>query len=282
MTPAARLQAAAEIIDRISSGVPAEKALTNWARNSRFAGSKDRRAVRDHVFDCLRKWRSTAALGGGETGRARILGLLRDTKGDLETAFTGHGHGPAPLTDEEMLAGDTPTGPDAWDLPDWIAALFEEGLGDQAEATALALRHRAPVFLRINTLKANVTSAQASLTEEGIETLAHGLSPTALLVVEGARKIAQSKPYLEGLVELQDAASQAVIDMLPLETGMRVLDYCAGGGGKTLAMAAKVNGTIVAHDADTRRMKDLPSRAERAGASVKTVAQPEGHFDLVL
>ncbi|WP_299921605.1 RsmB/NOP family class I SAM-dependent RNA methyltransferase [uncultured Pelagimonas sp.] len=282
MTPAARLQAAADILDRIGEGVAAEKALTNWARNSRFAGSKDRRAVRDHVFDCLRKWRSTAALGGAETGRARILGLLRETGADVEAMFAGQGHGPAPLSEAEQQSERQPEGFEAWDLPDWLGDVFQDGLGPEAEATAHALRNRAPVFLRVNTLKAGRETAQRLLAEEGIETAPHDLSPTCLQVTDGARKVAQSQAYLTGQVELQDAASQAVVDMLPLEPGLRVLDYCAGGGGKSLAMAAQMAGKIDAHDADPRRMKDLPARATRAGALVTPITKPNGPYDLVL
>lgn len=283
MTPAARLQAAAEIIDRISSGVAAEKALTNWARNSRYAGSKDRRAVRDHVFDCLRMWRSTAALGGAETGRARVLGLLRNAGIDPDTMFTGQGHAPAPLSDEEKAGGGPPDGYAAWDLPDWLGQKFSDGLGDKAEVTAMALRRRADVFLRVNTLKADLAAAQDALAAEGILTVPHDLSATALRVTEGARMVARSQTYLTGMVELQDAASQAVVDMLPLRPGMRVLDYCAGGGGKTLAMAAYLmGGPVTAHDANPGRMSDLPTRVERAGAKVEIVDAPVGQFDLVL
>jgi 16S rRNA (cytosine967-C5)-methyltransferase len=81
---------------------------------------------------------------------------------------------------------------------------------------------------------------------------------------------------------LQDLSSQAVVEALPLRAGMRILDYCAGGGGKTLALAAGVDGAVDAHDADPRRMRDLPVRATRAGAKVHLITQPQGHYDLVL
>ena len=108
MTPAARLQAAIEILDRVLDGEPAEKALTTWARRSRFAGSKDRAAVRDHVFTALRCRRSHAALGGSETGRGLILGALREGGDDPDSFFTGEGHAPAPLSDAERTAGRPP------------------------------------------------------------------------------------------------------------------------------------------------------------------------------
>ncbi len=282
MTPAARWAAAASVLDQFAAGEPAEKALTTWARKSRFAGSKDRAAIRDHVFDILRCWRSTAALGGGETGRARVLGRLRQTGVDPETVFTADGYALSALTDAERRAGRTPEGAEGLDLPDWLCDIFINELRDDAEAVSEALRHRASVFLRVNLLKADLPGAQQALLADGIETVPHPLSDTSLQVIDGARRIAQSDAYRSGLVELQDAASQAVVDALPLVSGMRCLDYCAGGGGKTLALAARLNGPVDAHDADPRRMSDLPARAARAGAEITRVDRPKGAYDLVL
>lgn len=282
MTPAARWAAAADILDQIGAGEPAEKALTTWARKSRFAGSKDRAAIRDHVFDILRCWRSTAALGGGQTGRARVLGRLRQIGEDPNGVFLGEGYALAALSDDEREAGHTPSGAEARDLPDWIYDILINDLPGDADATAEALRHRASVFLRVNLLKTDLSGAQTVLRDAGIVTQPHPLSKTALEVVDGARQVAQSEAFRTGLVELQDAASQAVVDALPLSEGMRCLDYCAGGGGKTLALAARLRGPVEAHDADPRRMTDLPTRAERAGADVTLVTAPKGAYDLIL
>ena len=142
MTPGARVQAAIDLLDEIFAGAPAERALTGWARRSRFAGSKDRAAVRDHVFDALRRWRSCAVLGGGESGRARMIGLLRGEGTDPATLFTGDGHAPAPLSPAEDAAGAPPQGLDALDLPDWLWPLWQDSLGEAAEACAETLRHR--------------------------------------------------------------------------------------------------------------------------------------------
>ncbi|APZ54840.1 RsmB/NOP family class I SAM-dependent RNA methyltransferase [Salipiger abyssi] len=282
MTPAARIAAAAGILDEIAGGRAAEQALLRWARASRFAGSKDRAAVRDHVFDALRRWRSAAALGGGESGRARMLGLLRQAGTDPDTLFTGAGHAPAPLSVAERAAGSVPEGAEALDLPDWLWPLWSASLGEEAAQAAEELRHRAPVFLRVNSLRATCDSARAALAEEGIATRPHPLAETALEVTEGARGVARSRAFTEGLVELQDAASQAVVAALPLAPGMRLLDYCAGGGGKALAMAARIAGPVAAHDANPARMSDLPARAARAGAEISRIADPKGPYDLVL
>ena len=286
MTPAARLLAAIEILDRVLDGEPAEKALTTWARRSRFAGSKDRAAVRDHVFTALRCRRSHAALGGSETGRGLILGALREGGDDPDSFFTGEGHAPAPLSDAERTAGRPPeAGAEAGDIPDWLWPAFTGSLGEEAAEAAAALRHRAPVHLRANRRKATIQAAQAALLREGIIAAPHPAAPLALEVTEGARKIRNSQAYQTGLVELQDAASQAVTEALPLRKGMKVLDFCAGGGGKSLAIAAAEDVQLFAHDIAAQRMRDLPERAQRAGAKV-TVLEPgravaKAPYDLV-
>ncbi len=121
MTPAARLSAAIEVLDRVLAGTPAEQALTNWARGSRFAGSGDRAAVRDLVFDALRCRRSFAALGGAETGRGLVLGGLRAAGVDPTTLFTGEGHAPHRFPPTEATPPAPPEGLAALDCPDWLA-----------------------------------------------------------------------------------------------------------------------------------------------------------------
>jgi 16S rRNA (cytosine967-C5)-methyltransferase len=279
MTPGARLAAAIDVLDRVLAGAAVEAALTNWSRANRYAGSGDRAAVRDLVFDALRCRRSFAALGGGMTGRGLILGGLRSAGGD-EALFSGQGHAPAPVGPDD--AGHAPEGAAALDCPDWLFPLMMDSLGQDAPAILQAMRHRAPVFLRVNALRADTDAALAALAEDGIAAIPCDLVRNALEVTGNARKIQNCRAYLEGLVELQDLSSQAVVAALPLRRGMRVLDYCAGGGGKTLALAAGVGGPVYACDADPRRMRDLPGRAARAGATVHAVARPQGQYDLVL
>ena len=287
MTPAARHQAAIEILDQVLDRVPAEKALIGWARRSRFAGSGDRAAIRDLVFDALRCLRSCAARGGALTGRGLILGLLRGQGADPEAVFTGQGHAPAPLTPEERAAGRDPApGAEACDIPDWLWPAFTDSLGDAAADVARVMQARGPVMLRVNLRKATLAQAQAALAADGIETRPDPVATTALLVVAGARQVARSAAFTEGLVELQDGASQAIMDELALPGNGKILDFCAGGGGKTLAMAARSSARLFAHDAEPGRMKDLPARAARAGVAVtlcNTADLPgAGPFDLVL
>ncbi|WP_299741626.1 RsmB/NOP family class I SAM-dependent RNA methyltransferase [uncultured Tateyamaria sp.] len=267
MTPGARVAAAIEVLDAIDAGQPAEKALTRWARASRFAGSKDRAAIRDHVFDVLRHWRSDAARGGADSGRARMIGRLRDQGIDPDTLFDGRGYAPAPLSDLERERSK-PLDPQgvAWDLPDWLVPIFENSLGDEAEQTARALTERAPVTLRVNMSKSSVADAQLALKEDGIETIANPRAATALTVTEGARRVRHASAYVNGLVEVQDASSQAAV--AGLGAPGKALDICAGGGGKALAMAA-LGWSVTASDVDAARMSDLPARAARGGHDIK-------------
>ncbi len=284
MTPSARIAAAIEVLDAIIGGQAAEQALTRWARGSRYAGSKDRAAVRDHVFDALRNWRSDAIRGGGTTGRARMLGRLRAEGVDPAQFFSGEGYSPAPLSTAEVAHDRVPEAKgDLWDLPDWLLPLFEQSLGEMAKDAAQALRRRAPITLRVNVARTDSEAAQDALASEGIATVKNPRASTALSVTEGARKIRNSTSFADGLVELQDASSQAAVeDIAPTGTA---LDYCAGGGGKSLALAA-LGWRVTAHDADPVRMKDIPVRAQRAGHQI-AICSPEeiaqaGMLDLVL
>ncbi|MEQ9260775.1 MAG: RsmB/NOP family class I SAM-dependent RNA methyltransferase [Roseovarius sp.] len=291
MTPAARVQAAIELLDRILAGAPAEAELTRWARASRYAGSKDRRAVRDHVFDALRCRRSFAALGGAETGRGIMLGAIRANGIVPEDVFTGLGHAPAPLESSERAAPALRMDDLPHDLPDWLVMEFRASLEDEALAAMLALRARAPVMLRVNEQLKSSAQAIEILREDGIEAERALIAPTALSVHSGAARIAGSRAYAQGIVELQDGSSQAamreLVDLFQANgKAPNVLDYCAGGGGKVLALAAQAQGRWFAHDADAGRMGDLPERAARAGAIIDVLppgdAAHAAPYDLVL
>ncbi|WP_298557760.1 RsmB/NOP family class I SAM-dependent RNA methyltransferase [uncultured Aliiroseovarius sp.] len=285
MTPGARVAAAIEVLDSYLSGTPVEQALTGWARSHRFAGSKDRAAIRDHVFDAVRRLASSQALGGGSDGRAVMIGLLRGQGADLAELFNGEGHAPAVLSDAEAAVSADMTRAQALDCPDWLLPEFDRSLGADADDVLKSLRSRAPVFVRANLAKCDRDRAAATLAEEGIETQPSALALTALEIVKNPRKIKGSRAFLEGYVELQDAASQAVIEALNIQPGMRVLDYCAGGGGKALALAA-LGADVTAHDLSWERMKDIPARAERASVSIKRARHSDlkalERFDLVL
>jgi 16S rRNA (cytosine967-C5)-methyltransferase len=287
LTPGARIAAAIEVLDAMLTGLPPEKALTNWGRASRFAGSKDRLAVRDHVYDAWRCQRSYAALGGSHTGRGLMIGALRRAGVDPASLMTGEGHAPqspGPL-DQGIPLEELPD-PVRYDMPDWLAERLCADLGPRATEAMTALQSRAPVFLRVNARKSDLEGAIAALVRDGIEAVAVPGIASALEVVGNARKINSSAPYLEGGVELQDASSQAAVLALPLNSGDRVLDYCAGGGGKSLAMSAQADVVVTAHDAEPRRMVDLSARARRGGHQIAQARTEElerlAPFDLVL
>ena len=270
MTPGARVAAAIAVLDKINGGQAAEQALTAWARGSRFAGSKDRAAVRDHVFDALRAKRS---LGDGD-GRSLMLRLAKREAWQIDALFSGEGHAPAPLTDDERagLSKDLELSlAAACDLPDWLWPLWQDSLGLGAERSALAHQGRAEVFLRVNLKRGSLAEATAQLAADGIATEPHPTITTCLRVTENPRRVKTTTAYLDGLVELQDASSQFAINAVPVTDGARLLDYCAGGGGKALGFADLRNAQVFAHDVDPRRMQDLPARAARAGVQIATL-----------
>lgn len=285
MTPAARIAAAIEVLDLVLDGATPEKSLTGWGRTHRFAGSKDRAAIRDHVFQALRCRASFAWIGGAETGRGIMLGATHVAE-NQDVMFTGEGHAPQPVGDDE-IGQDINAAPRGvrYDMPDWMLPYFDATFGDDADQIMTCLQSRAGVFLRVNAARITVQKAAAMLEEKGIKTEVLGNVKNALQVIENERRVALSAAYLDGLVELQDPSSQTAILSLNLQPGQRVLDLCAGGGGKALAMAA-LGADVTAHDIDPRRMIDLAPRAERAGVEISTLTTDElgdaAPFDLVL
>jgi 16S rRNA (cytosine967-C5)-methyltransferase len=285
MTPAARAAAAIAVLDRWEAGEPAEAALTRWARGARYAGSGDREAVRDLVFTAIRRARSSRALGG-PGGRGLLLGLAR-AAGTPPQGWTGEAHAPPPLTAAEAarLVEPLPELPrgERLDCPDWLLPLVDAALGPAADPVLDALRDRAPVVVRANAARGDRETAAARLAAEGIGARPHPLAPWALELTEGARRLRTSRAFAEGWVEPQDAASQAVVADFAagLAPGAAVLDYCAGGGGKALALAA-LGHPVTAHDADPGRMRDLPARAARAGTPVALAPTPRGRWPAVL
>ena len=253
MTPAARVQAAIEVLDLVveaarGQGAPADRIVSDWFRPRRFAGSGDRRAVRDLVYAAIR------ACGEAPTcGRAAMLLLAQDDPA-LATLFDGSRHAPAPIAPDEPVAA-------AGIAPDWLtASLAASGIADDEAA---ALLGRAPLDIRVNALKAD--RADIDLPVAGERTAARqGLRLPFGTPVE------QWDAYQRGLIEVQDAGSQLTCEAVAAAPGETVIDLCAGAGGKTLALAAAMTnrGTLIASDADRARLSRLPPRAERAGAAI--------------
>lgn len=252
MTPAARVQTAIELLDRIveaarAKAAPADRILAEWFRSNRFAGSKDRRAIRELVYAAIRACGPVPA-----TGRAAMLRLAQDDPA-IAPLFDGSHYGPAPLADNEPVAegGVAPR----W-LVDRLAASGVDGID------AAALLDRAPLDLRVNTLRAE--RATLALPEAAVPTAApHGLRLATGTPVE------QWDAFRAGAIEVQDTGSQLACLAAAARPGETVVDLCAGGGGKTLALAAAMDnqGRLVASDTDRGRLSRLAPRAERAGAT---------------
>ncbi|WP_341861728.1 RsmB/NOP family class I SAM-dependent RNA methyltransferase [Gymnodinialimonas sp. 57CJ19] len=284
MQPAARYSAAIEVLEAWLSGTPVEQALTRWARGARYAGSKDRASVRDHVYDVLRQKGVCEALGDA-TGRGLILGLVRAQGADIDAIFSGIGHAPEPLSEAERHADQSAADP-ALNVPDWTLPLLQARAGDALPDLLQTFTQRAPLWLRVNLRRGTREAAQEALGGEGLTCRPHPDVPTALEVTEGARRLRQTMAYMNGLVEPQDLSVQAAVGRVDWPESGAVLDYCAGGGGKALAIADRCDATIFAHDALPQRMADLAPRAERAGVRIMSIETGDistrGPFDLVV
>lgn len=294
MRDAARLQATIEILDTVLAGEPADRVLHRWARQNRYAGSKDRAAIADRLYMCLRRLRSLGwpLYGAGTSpGRAAVIGAVISEGLDPTTMFDGQKYGPQALTKAESQALARPSlvapAPVRLDYQDWLDGHLRQSLGERFEATMAALQARAPVDLRVNLLHTSREDAAALLAAEGIETETVPLVRTALRAKAGA-PVKRTAAFRNGLLELQDAASQAAVAFAEVQRDETVLDFCAGGGGKALALADAMagSGRVIAHDAARSRMRDLPVRAARAGVGidiVSTIDLPalEGQCDLV-
>ena len=307
MRPAARLQTTASLLRLVLGDKrPVDNLLRQWARQNRYAGSKDRRAIADALFTVLRHYTMLAARLGmdltaadsGETAlpapngeEALMLAMLAlavidDMPADEVLALAdGSRHAPAPLSPDRektfrhacahIFADSSMRRADRLCVPNWLLADMDAALA-KADADLTALMARAPTDLRVNLLKTDRMTAQQALMREGVETMPHAHIETALRV-SGHGFFAEGDSFAKGLVEIQDAGSQALAALCAPRPYELVIDYCAGAGGKALALAALMDnkGVIFAHDAVAARMKDLPQRARRAGVEMVEYAADE-------
>ncbi|MDP3401925.1 MAG: RsmB/NOP family class I SAM-dependent RNA methyltransferase, partial [Brevundimonas sp.] len=279
MTPAARLAAAASILDSIAQGrQPAEVVVKAWGQQNRYAGSKDRKAIADRVYKVLRaRGRLSWIMGGREDGRALVIGSLATLDGlsleEIEALHTGDGYGPGPLSKHErgrLAIKDS-------ELPGWVEAGLPEfvvedlkatfGEGWAAEAHAL-MAPRAPIDLRVNGAVATVEDVEAELRAAGLSPEPMPWSPWGLrLTSEPPPNIQALEGFKAGRFEVQDEGSQVVTWLADARPEMTVVDYCAGGGGKTLALAQAMQGKgrLVACDVVQKRLDNILPRLARAG-----------------
>jgi 16S rRNA (cytosine967-C5)-methyltransferase len=293
MTPAARLSAAIELIDTIDADrVPAAKALKEWGTAHRYAGSGDRAAISGLIWDVLRLRSSSAFLMDADTPRARVLGMLKLERGmDAEAISAlcdGSRFAPAPLTETERSAltsrslGGAPPHV-AGDYPEWLDPHLAAVFGDDRVAEATAMASRAPLDLRVNTLKAKREKVQASLKHLGATPTPW--SPVGLRIELGADArnpgISSEEDFIKGAIEVQDEGSQLAALFTAAKPGEQVIDLCAGAGGKTLALAALMGGKgrLIATDRDKRQLAPIFERLSRAGVHNAEVRAPKGEDD---
>jgi len=289
MRLAGRIAAAIEVLADIEARRrPVADALRDWGLSHRFAGAGDRAAIGNLVYDALRRRASIAWRIGGDTPWHLAVGAALFEWGldpqKLNADFAEDRHAPRPIPEETIRsveAADLGTAPAAIraDVPDWIAPHLEAALGPDWIAEGVALAGRPPLDLRVNTLKANRDKALRQLANLGAEPTRY--SPVGLRIapVDGPRRhpnVQAEEAFRRGRVEVQDEGSQLCALLASPEPGGQVLDLCAGAGGKTLAIAARMGnrGQVFAYDADRNRLAPIYERLTRAGTRNVQVRAP--------
>ena len=282
---------------------PTAEALKDWGLSHRFAGAGDRAAIGNIVYDALRRKRSAGWLFDAETPRGLAFGALllewRQTAQTINEALDGDKFAPPPLDRAEIASvasrhlADAPDAVRA-DCPDWCAALLEQAFGKNWVEESAALATRPPLDLRVNTLKAN---RERILTELfGVGAAATTLAPHGIRIPpidgSGRHPNVQVEPsFQKGWFEVQDEGSQAAAELAGAARGMQVLDYCAGAGGKTLALSAAMEnrGQLFAYDSEKSRLAPIFDRIRRSDnrniqvlSKVQELSGLAGQMDLVL
>ncbi len=285
-----RLAAAIDVLRQVEDRHrPVSEALKDWGVANRFAGAGDRAAIGNLVYDALRRRASHAFIMGSDDPRALVLAVaIRDWGEDpvaLAAAFEGDRFAPAPPTPDEIaaLTRDNPLAeaPDhvRANLPEWVLPAFAAGIGGAVVAEGEAMAGRPPLDLRVNTLRSSldrVEKSLARLSPERTDIAPHGLRFAAGNRDSRTPSVTTDEGYLKGWFEVQDEGSQIVSALIGAGDGEQVLDYCAGGGGKTMAMAAAManRGQIFAYDSDRSRLAPIYDRLKRNGVRNVQVRPP--------
>lgn len=306
MTPSARLAAAIEVLAEIlTRHRPASQALADWGKAHRFAGSGDRSVIGTLVYDVLRRKSSLAWQIGDDTPRALVLSYASIATGSRDSAerlFSGENFAPARLTQDErariaapQLLADAPLHVQG-DYPAWLDASLARVYGEERADELAAHTRRAPVDIRVNTLKTDRARMLTALERYGARPGNHAPSAIRIAPPEGSQRaphIESEAAYQKGQIEIQDEGSQIAALLAQARPGMQVADLCAGGGGKTLALAAAMenSGQLYAYDADRHRLAPIHQRLSRAGVrncqvleagDFEALRQLEGRLDLVV
>lgn len=280
-----RLSAAIEILEDFNARrVPLKTAIADWGRNNRYAGAKDRAWISGLCLDVLRRRQSLALAMNDDSARSLAFGALsflwNVSVDDLSEAAVGE-HGPGALSEmeREQLGSSPPL--IAGDFPEWLTPHIERVFGDDAATIMGGFAERADIDLRLNTLKAEpekILSALKSVKGEALPMLMTAARIAAPDPSEKAPAVTVIPAFNKGWVEVQDLGSQIAAAAAGDIKGAQVLDYCAGGGGKTLALAAMMENTgqLYAYDRDPRRLKPLYHRAKRAGVRNLQIRSPAG------
>ncbi|MCB1382733.1 MAG: RsmB/NOP family class I SAM-dependent RNA methyltransferase [Notoacmeibacter sp.] len=299
-----RLAAAIEILDDMEARKrPVADAMRDWGLSHRFAGSGDRSAIGNIVYDALRFKASSSWRFGAENGRALAFGALMSGLGmlpeDIAAALEGDKFAPEPLSPEETAlwqGRDITDAPDhvRAEVPEWCAPMLAEAFGDGWIGEAQALAARPPLDLRVNTLKATPEKVLKDLARSGASAWEGTGTALRIPAIEGAGRhpnVTAEPAFQKGWFEVQDCGSQVVASLGLPDRAAQVLDLCAGGGGKTLALAAALDnkGQVHAYDSDKTRLAPIFERLRRAGtrnvqvhAAGSDLSALEGKMDLVL
>lgn len=275
-----RLQAAIEIIDDMDAHKrPAADALKDWGLAHRFAGAGDRAAIGNIVYDILRRrlsfsWR----MNSDKTRNIAFAALLADggmTLAEIEEAFTGDKFAPAPLAEEQRNAWQSRSlddAPDyiAADVPEWTRQHLQNLFGESWVKEAAALSARPPMDMRVNRLKATPEKVLKELKQTGAKSISWFPETLRIAPIEGLSRhpnVQAEAGFQKGWFEIQDLGSQVTAHLAAAKAGEQVLDYCAGAGGKTMALAADMEnrGQVHAFDADKSRLAPIFERLKRAG-----------------
>ena len=301
MTPAARVQAAIELLTLIRRALrPADQVAAEYWRDHRYIGAKDRRAVSDLVYGVIRHraaldwWLERVGDAKPEPSRGQAIAALALIEGwsaeRIAASFDGKPYHPRPLGPPERslvraVAGHTldhPSQPDwvRYEVPEWLLHKLAAAFGPRLARELAALQAEAPLDLRVNLLKASREQALAALLADRLMAEPTPLSPLGLrLSIRAA--IASTRAFREGMIEVQDEGSQLIALLTDVRPGQRVCDFCAGAGGKTLALAAAManKGQVVALEVRKGRMSRAALRLRRAGVHNVTRRLLESHRD---